>query len=185
MSSDSGSSMIDCMVQNYIERGPPYLGDSHFKDKEIIKNNGGRWDANSKKWTAKSLEVLRTLIETRKWFPFGIGCESAYGASVVVNKLYEMKSDICSTFKLSRRNSNNNTFDKKRDCEVICNKEYIYARLCNACGILLDSRLQFGLECDCELEFNWNSCNRCFIPVRNNDSCFCILSHNGLNNFNV
>jgi len=45
---------------------------------------------------------------------------------------------------------------------------YIYTASCPTCGMKLDSREQFGLECNCGI---WARCNRCFIPLREGTYC--------------
>lgn len=43
--------------------------------------------------------------------------------------------------------------------------EYTYTTTCGACGSVLDSRLQFGLDCGCEEFRLWSACERCFVPM--------------------
>jgi hypothetical protein len=40
-------------------------------------------------------------------------------------------------------------------------------RQCQHCNVMVDSTLQFGLECDCLWARGfWNSCLKCRIPIR-------------------
>jgi len=49
--------------------------------------------------------------------------------------------------------------------------EFRYTKRCEDCGVALDSRRQFGLECECAGERAWRSCESCMIPVRKAGLC--------------
>ena len=43
--------------------------------------------------------------------------------------------------------------------------EYVDSVVCDDCGVLVDRREQFGMQCDCEVVKMWRSCVRCLRPV--------------------
>lgn len=162
-------------ARQYVNSGPPFIGESHFRDKDAVKANGGRWNSDHKKWEARTIESLRALITSRKWTPCGFTATASYymiehidkggyapavvGTPVAVGKLL-----------FDRRGEEDSKFDPEKDQEVLPNgKTATYARHCKICGILVDSRLQFGLECDCG--GLWTSCNTCSLPLRLNEKC--------------
>jgi len=53
-----------------------------------------------------------------------------------------------------------------RECSRVGEKAYTL--LCDACGAKVDSRLQFGLECECGF---WSRCDCCFIPLWRGSCC--------------
>ena len=59
-------------AESFLKSKPPYVGDSSFADKPIIKEAGGAWDAGSKKWVAKTKPDFVSLVETGRWFPVGL-----------------------------------------------------------------------------------------------------------------
>lgn len=159
-------------VTEYIKAGPPYAGDSSFKDKERVKQLGARWGEN-KKWVAHTQEVLKALIESRLWIPCGLGSS---GAADLVNQLYKMQEAQARTsggkLCFDRRDPKGCNFDPDMDRKRMPNGTvYTYARKCDGCGVLLDSRLQFGLECDCELGCAWNACQGCSLPLWHGSPC--------------
>ena len=48
----------DTIIQEYIDAGPPYLGESAFKDKDIVKSLGARWNGENKKWAAGGMKAM-------------------------------------------------------------------------------------------------------------------------------
>ena len=90
---------------------------------------------------------------------------------------------------------NNNYFDRRTALMSSFNIEtdrllhadgkcFTYARGCKGCGVMLDSRMQFGLECDCAPPQSlWKSCHSCFYPLRENEECtFCVITVNSSDN---
>ena len=157
-------------ARDFLRKGPPWLGDSHFRYKDIVKENGGRWNAEHKKWEARSSEDLQKLIQTNKWLPVGVSEE---GGKLI---LHEMNCGVLkrSSYGLhfDRRDPKRSKLDPKTDVVTVAGHTRTYARMCNECGVLLDSRLQFGLECDCHGAF-WKSCIRCSKPIQATESCDC------------
>lgn len=72
---------MDNIVTDFLNRGPPWIGVSSFADKADVKEAGGRWDSNSKKWCARDEQTLKALITSGKWQPFGY--DAAFGREVV------------------------------------------------------------------------------------------------------
>jgi len=165
-------SLDEQFAQSYLRRGPPWPGDSHFKDKNVIKELGGRFEGEMKKWVANSYDVVEKLIKSQKWVPVGFSKEGArlvllgvQGGLSISNEGDQMYFD--------RRHPKRAKFNPKTDVEKVCGRERTYVRACETCGVLLDSRLQFGLECDCKDGYQWKSCMRCFKPVRSSEECDC------------
>jgi hypothetical protein len=159
------------MIQEYIGTGPPYLGESGFKDKELVKSLGARWNGENKKWAAGSREALAQLIRSNKWLPTGFTYHEAISMLQVLEKPVETKA-ASGGMKFDRRGENDLKFNPRKDKEVALNGSVLtYARFCDDCNVLMDSRLQFGLECDCAFGCAWNACNTCFMPVKYGDAC--------------
>lgn len=159
-------------AKEYLESGPPYAGDSHFRDKDRVKQLGARWGDN-KKWVAHTHEALKALIESRLWTPCGLGSS---GAADVVNLLYKMQEAparvVGGKMRFHRRDPEDCVFDPDKDRERTPNGLVrTYARKCDDCGVLVDSRLQFGLECDCEMGCMWKGCPVCSFPLRLGSAC--------------
>jgi hypothetical protein len=159
-------------AKEYLDAGPPYAGDSKFGDKERVKQLGARW-GDDKKWVAHTHEVLKALIESRLWTPCGLG---SLGAADVVNLLYKMQETPTHApggkMRFDRRDPEDSVLDPQKDRELTPNgKMRVYARKCDGCGVLLDSRLQFGLECDCEMGCAWKACHSCAFPLHCESAC--------------
>lgn len=57
-----------------LTKGPPFAGDSSFKNKQKVKEIGGehiKWDSSSKKWCAQTETAMFELIDEDVWFPLG------------------------------------------------------------------------------------------------------------------
>jgi len=162
-------------ARQYVDSGPPYIGESHFRNKDAVKANGGRWNSAHKKWEARDVESLRALIQSNLWTPCGFSRAEAYcmlehihlGACVPV-----ATSVAVGKFLFHRRDYEDAKFDPVKDQEFFPNgKMATYARHCDTCGVLVDSRLQFGLECDCPLGCAWKICLTCSLPLFLGDMC--------------
>lgn len=158
-------------AKQYVDSGPPYLGESHFRNKDGVKSHGGRWNSDHKKWEARDMHSLRALIKSTLWSPCGFSRAAAWcmvdhidkgaSVSVVVGKLL-----------FHRRDEVDAKFDPVKDQQLLPNgKLATYARHCDACSVLVDSRLQFGLECDCSLGCAWKSCQTCSLPLFAGEAC--------------
>lgn len=161
------------MAEFYVESGPPYVGDSDFKDKARVKANGGRWNGAEKKWEAQSTEDLGTLLRSGVWFPAG------YDPSIITYILDAI--DRIGSMRAIRAKSNGvllfdrrggPEFDASKDTENVGGTTFRYTQRCCDCNVLLDSRLQFGLECICSGNAGfWKACHGCRLPVRLGGSC--------------
>lgn len=58
-------------VKSYLNKGPPYIGDCRFEDKDKCKELGARWHPDSKKWKATDDKTLMALCKSGKWSPLG------------------------------------------------------------------------------------------------------------------
>ena len=58
-------------VQDFLESGPPWLGESHFEKRAEVKSAGARWNADAKKWSANNKRTLLSLIDGGFWVPCG------------------------------------------------------------------------------------------------------------------
>lgn len=157
------------VARNYVECGPPYIGESTFRNKDTVKANGGRWNAEYKKWEARSREDLRSMIASKAWTPCGFSSLAAYYMVEHIDKTVSAPSALpvgwCKLL-FHRRDGDDAKFDATKDRETLrCGKVVTYARLCSTCGVLVDSRLQFGLECDCRGHGVWKRCQACSIPL--------------------
>jgi len=160
------------VVQEYINAGPPYIGESNFKDKELVKSLGGRWNGESKKWAAGSKYALAQLIRSNKWLPSGFTYNAAMSMLQLLETSVQSVAGGGCGIKFDRRGEKDCKFDPYKDKEVApCGKIRIYARFCGDCNVLLDSRLQFGLECDCDLGCAWKACHGCFVPLKLGEAC--------------
>ena len=151
----------ECFAETYLKQGPPWAGDSHFKDKDAVKLCGARFDGEHKKW-----------VERKLWAPVGFSPE---GCGFLLHAIQTTlsRSATVGEMRFDRRNPTCAKFHAKADTGVRCGVKLTYARPCSKCGVLLDSRLQFGLECDCNSDRHWTACARCCKPMRFNEVCEC------------
>lgn len=155
------------LAREYLESGPPYTGESHFRDKDRVKSLGARWGEN-KKWVAHTHAALKALIESRLWTPSGLG---RWGGAEVVNLLYNMEQQRSDPL-FDRRGPEDCTFDPDKDRERRPDGSvWTYARKCDGCGVMVDSRLQFGLECNCDVGCAWKACHGCYFPLYAGSVC--------------
>ena len=284
---------MDARIISFLDKGPPWLGDSGFADKDHIKTAGGRWDGASKKWRAPDEPSLIALIGGGKWRP--TGCDSIFAGEVVryihrrdqlTERTQKTKQTACKTTTNQTETEHNSvvrndlmilpdepdllaealrhgvnqemvrstgmytnlgprsgisdvrrlfrgiqfgivTWDKLKNGEAArigCdhhNKKmkkahtksgvvgqvqhksdgggtndiyvqraamgatttmenskrvekpvtYNYKAKCDTCNTTLDSRLQFGLQCECFSSPTWYACGRCFTPIKAMGQC--------------
>ena len=160
-------------ARSFLRKGPPYIGESDFKHKETIKANGGRWNSEFKKWEARTNEDLEKLIKCKLWIPMGMTAE---GAESILSAIHEAKGPAKGDGEdmyFDRRHPKRSKFDDEKDIQTLNGHTRVYARHCDKCNILLDSRLQFGLECDCKNGSCWKACIKCSRPLRIGEDCTC------------
>lgn len=63
--------MIAQVVKAYLDKGPPYIGECRFQDKDKCKELGAKWHADAKKWKATDDNTLMALCKSGKWSPLG------------------------------------------------------------------------------------------------------------------
>jgi hypothetical protein len=63
--------MSTLAAKAFIDKGPPYVGNCRFQDKDRCKELGARWDKDSKKWKAVDEKTLLALCKSGKWCPLG------------------------------------------------------------------------------------------------------------------
>lgn len=162
----------DTIIRDYINAGPPFLGESHFKDKDCVKTLGARWNCENKKWVACNKQVLAKLIRSTKWLPTGFTQNESIDILQIIEKAFAPVAANCEEMLFDRRAKGNNTIDHRKDMEIAFNGTLCtYTHACDECGVLLDSRLQFGLECDCPFRREWKMCVTCFVPIREETTC--------------
>lgn len=163
------------IANNYLKSGPAYFGTSGFRDRDVVKSNGGRWNADRKEWEARSHESLKSLILSKRWHPSGLSPSEARFVVMIIDKSdkrdkHDKRGNAHVLFH--RRVLGSTTFDPVNDTHTLPNgKKFTYARTCRQCCVLVDSRLQFGLECDCPLGCAWNSCSSCRLPLYGGEPC--------------
>lgn len=160
-------------ARSFLKRGPPYLGDSHFRHKDTVKANGGRWNGELKKWEARSNDDLEKLIRSKVWLPIGM---SEMGAQSILEQLHSGKRTTLNNKKellFDRRGPQHAKFNFETDVVRFNDRTCTFARQCSVCEVVLDSRLQFGLECDCHDGACWTSCSICSKPIRFSEECGC------------
>lgn len=168
-------------VARYLADGPPYLGESSFADKAKVKSYGARWNAQARKWEARSVDDFLSLLRCGLWVPTGFdrsavalfvqscadSLETPTGPTVAKKGGAAHAAD---TWRFDRRAAAR--YDPEKDTETTPRgKVYAYVARCDACKLLLDSRLQFGLECDCAMACAWTACHACFFPTRPGAAC--------------
>ena len=146
--------MEQAFAKSFLNAGPPYIGDSRYGDKEIIKENGGRWNGKHKKWEARSNEDLKALIASKLWLPTGV--TEACGM-YILRALSESYNGVL----FDRRDPKNAEILWDRDVIKRKGRNLTFVKKCDGCNVLLDSRLQFGLECDCAVGFLWKHSDVC------------------------
>lgn len=164
------------MAESYVARGPPFVGESDFKDKAKVKASGGRWNGSKKKWEAQSLEDLGVLVRSGAWLPVGYDEGISTYILIAIDRVEALRIkrvENSGILLFNRRDSRFCELDPSKDVETSpTGKTYRYTKRCTDCNILLDTRLQFGLECDCHGEAGcWSSCHGCFAPVKRGAVC--------------
>jgi len=59
-------------AQAWLAEGPPYYGDSEFKDKGEMYRCGGRFDKEKKLWKAIDKDSFVNMVQSGKWTPQGV-----------------------------------------------------------------------------------------------------------------
>ena len=116
-------------AQSYLRNGPPWKGESHYRDKDVVKQFGGRWDGESKMWVAPSYDALEKMIKSTKWVPFGFSKEGARLVLLGIKGGLSVSSGEDELY-FDRRNPKRAKFNPKTDVEVVCGREKTYARPC-------------------------------------------------------
>lgn len=160
-------------AHSFLRKGAPYIGECHFKDKDTVKANGGRWNGEVKKWEARTNEDLKRLIQCKVWLPVGMTAEGARSILDAIRESNDPSKGDGDCAYFDRRDPQRSEFNDEKDIEILNGHTRVYARHCDACNILLDSRLQFGLECDCKDGSCWKACTRCSRPLRPQEDCGC------------
>jgi hypothetical protein len=176
------------IVELYLSAGPPYLGNSNFDAKERVKVYGGKWNKNEKKWEARNIDTLMALLRSDLWIPVGFDSSDV---AFIIMKCTDLKGECQDNnntvhtapkqritklenggFLFDRRDVQNNAYNPEFDTQTTrSGHTYVYVTRCKKCNILLDSRLQFGLECDCGMNLVWEPCAACLVPKRPGKSC--------------
>lgn len=155
---------------HFLKKGPPWVGESSFKHKEIIKSCGARWNQEERKWEARSRDVLLSLLKSQVWMPAGQSQSSILAIIARIKATEVARSGSKRPWLFERRKGD--VFDEKNDTQRLkCGKLYVYATQCKQCGDLLDSRCQFGFECSCTMGSTWYPCVSCLRPVRLGGEC--------------
>ena len=158
-------------VALYLIHGPPWLGNSAFSDKAKVKAYGAKFNGDAKKWEARSQEDLLSLLRCGLWIPVGFNrSHVALFIQTCVDEVWDSEPVRAAPrtgmmMPFNRRNSD--VYKPEEDQETTkSGNTYFYATRCDKCNVLLDSRLQFGLECDCNMAPTWNACHTCLRPTR-------------------
>lgn len=166
--------MEDTFAKSFLLRGPPFIGECRFKDKDVVKANGGRWNGDVKKWEARTVEDLEKMLKCKLWLPSGITEDGVKSILCAIHcQKGAPKRPQPNELHFDRRHPKRSKFDEKTDKWTIGGHTRIFARPCEKCGILLDSSLQFGMECDCKDGFVWEACVKCMRPLRQREMCEC------------
>ena len=57
----------------YVNRKPPFLGESDFEDREVLRGtHGARWVPSEKLWGAPTTGVLYNLVQSGLWHPLDL-----------------------------------------------------------------------------------------------------------------
>ena len=135
------------VARNYVECGPPYIGESTFRNKDTVKANGGRWNAEYKKWEARSREDLRSMIASKAWTPCGFSSLAAYYMVEHIDKTVSAPSALpvgwCKLL-FHRRDGDDAKFDATKDRETLRCGKVVLTRVCAARAVCL-STLGFSL----------------------------------------
>ena len=160
----------------YVDSGPPYIGRSQFRDKDAVKAKGAKWNQLHKKWEARTCEILHSLIASSLWTPEGFSTAEAHYMMQYIDHKNTTVPNISGAeeckLRFHRRGEEDAKFDPVNDQKTLpSGRVATYVRVCNTCSVLVDSRLQFGLECDCPFGFVWKSCNTCRVPLLLGETC--------------
>jgi len=93
----------DTIIRDYINAGPPFLGESHFKDKDCVKTLGARWNCENKKWVACNKQVLAKLIRSTKWLPTGFTQNESIDILQIIEKAFAPVAANCEEMLFDRR----------------------------------------------------------------------------------
>ena len=77
---------MDALARHYLDKGPPFLGESDFRAKVVVKDAGARWDGAFKKWTAPDVLTLCRLVHTGYWMPVGLSPRDALRLADIVKE---------------------------------------------------------------------------------------------------
>jgi hypothetical protein len=77
---------MDALAEQYLSKGPPFLGDSDFHARSAVKDAGARWHHEAKKWKADDVSILCRLIGTGFWTPTGLPPRAALRLPEIVEE---------------------------------------------------------------------------------------------------
>lgn len=169
-------------AQRFLDKGPPWAGDSKFSDKDLLKNNGARWSSELKKWTAPSESALFSLLRTNKWHPATLDRgEELKLISLLKDQGIEQHIQDVNVRSLPRparpvtfERAAGERFNPVNDTQKVATGfVYVFAQECPDCHFLLDSRMQFGFECMCAPGERWGPCVSCLRPIKRAQKMLC------------
>lgn len=73
---------------------PPFLGQSHYRDRQQVSAAGGRWDPKAKMYAAHGLEALCAMVKTGFWTPSGLDNNRALLLRVAQQMLAERPARV-------------------------------------------------------------------------------------------
>jgi hypothetical protein len=144
---------MEVVAEAVLSNGPPWVGDSSFRDKAVVKAAGARWDGDNKKWAAHSEQALASLIRTGVWIP--VGCSGDVAAAILKVQAARMRASKEAA-----------AIQKQLDAERDALEGKKYTTQCVDCGAVLDSREQFGMDCSCPYFRLWKACPKCSCPMQ-------------------
>ena len=103
---------MDHAITQFLQKGPPWLGDSGFENRAIVKRLGARWKPEEKKWAAMDERMLLSLIEEGVWKPSG----------------YDMQFSLALMNKIRRNEKASGDKEMKRraqETESLCTKPVV------------------------------------------------------------
>ena len=131
----------DTIIRDYINAGPPFLGESHFKDKDCVKTLGARWNCENKKWVACNKQVLAKLIRSTKWLPTGFTQNESIDILQIIEKAFAPVAANCEEMLFDRRAKGANCLELSTGLRksinfaltIVCALRYVFLTRASFC----------------------------------------------------
>lgn len=145
----------------YLRRGAPFLGDSPFQSKAVVKAAGAFWSNEARSWAAPCEATIGALLQTGAWRPRGL-------TSLSISLLVEAREQLDAEREERDVTAQREAAAAWRTARAALDGErYSSLYTCGDCGQDVSAAAQF-MECRCTVAGRgcYVTCEECTGPLR-------------------